>query len=583
MANLQGFSKSGYDAMINHYTRHQGDPDQEKYIYRLKDRDAEGKSRIKPERTFLNYAIFERRDPKQFVADAIESVTVPIKTGKKATNVMSDWVITLPKNERLEGREREFFEQSYEFMKTKVPEDLILGGWVHMDEASPHMHFAFVPLVTTQAMTNDKSRPLRDGKGKILRDKKGTVRYERVPKLDAEGNPILRRSFGQSKIFDRRAMESFHPQLEKALSDHFGFKVGIELEDEGEKLLSSLSQPEYIKAKQALEKQQEELALGEQRLEHLQEAQEREERAIEEVDGRIAAVEAGATSIGDVIGAQAESRELESRIGELESQVRYAECGVGELAEQVERARSEMDGRLADLTGLERSAKRCADEKLAVDRETSRVEKACSILSRALNQGASAVAQAFTRLIRTNDLRQSTWTPEQKAAAAAKRDQAIAELKPRTAKNKLDAAIAQVEYKIEKLKTAIRFGFAPKKGRLEDLWEKKSDLESQTPEAIATNRNYLAERRIISLCANIHECRGPRKEQIKAELAEIANNETFGPRVRSTAKSRIAWIDAGAPAGAPAGGGNGNPATRRHTGAQQGGEARGRSIGGDAR
>lgn len=582
MANLQGFSKSGYDAMINHYTRHQGDPDQEKYIYRLKDKDAQGKSRIHPERTFLNYAIFERRDPKQFVADAIESVTVPIKTGKKATNVMSDWVITLPKNERLEGREREFFEQSYEFMKTKVPEDLILGGWVHMDEASPHMHFAFVPLVTTQAMTNDKSRPLRDGQGKILRDKKGTVRYERVPKLDAEGNPILRRSFGQSKIFDRKAMENFHPQLEKALSDHFGFKVGIELEDEGEKLLSSLNQPEYIKAKQALEKQKQEIAQGEQRLESLQEAQEREERAIEELDGRIGAVEAGATSLGDLVGAAAESRKLEGQIEQLENQVRWAERGVNELGEQVERARSGVVERLADIEGLKRDTRHCENEKLAVDRETSRIEKACGVLSRALDRGASAVAQAFTRLIRTNDLRQSTWTPEQKSAAAAKRDQAIAELKPRTAKNKLDAAIAQVEYKIEKLKTAIRFGFAPRKGRIEELRDQKSKLESRTPEAIATDRNYLAERRIISLCANIHECRGPRKEQIKAKLAEIAKDESLGQRVRSTAKRRIAWIDAGAPAGAPAGSSN-NPMNRNPSAMQQGGEARERSIGGDAR
>lgn len=582
MANLQGFSKSGYDAMINHYTRHQGDPDQEKYIYRLKDKDVQGKSRIHPERTFLNYAIFERRDPKQFVADAIESVTVPIKTGKKATNVMSDWVITLPKNERLEGREREFFEQSYEFMKTKVPEDLILGGWVHMDEASPHMHFAFVPLVTTQAMTNDKSRPLRDGQGKILRDKKGTVRYERVPKLDAEGNPILRRSFGQSKIFDRKAMENFHPQLEKALSDHFGFKVGIELEDEGEKLLSSLNQPEYIKAKQALEKQKQEIAQGEQRLESLQEAQEREERAIEELDGRIGAVEAGATSLGDLVGAAAESRKLEGQIEQLENQVRWAERGVNELGEQVERARSGVVERLADIEGLKRDTRHCENEKLAVDRETSRIEKACGVLSRALDRGASAVAQAFTRLIRTNDLRQSTWTPEQKSAAAAKRDQAIAELKPRTAKNKLDAAIAQVEYKIEKLKTAIRFGFAPRKGRIEELRDQKSKLESRTPEAIATDRNYLAERRIISLCANIHECRGPRKEQIKAKLAEIAKDESLGQRVRSTAKRRIAWIDAGAPAGAPAGSSN-NPMNRNPSAMQQGGEARERSIGGDAR
>ena len=467
-------------------------------------------------------------------------------------------------------------------MKTKVPEDLILGGWVHMDEASPHMHFAFVPLVTTQAMTNDKSRPLRDGQGKILRDKKGTVRYERVPKLDTEGNPILRRSFGQSKIFDRRAMENFHPQLEKALSDHFGFKVGIELEDEGDKLLSSLSQPDYIKAKQTLAKQQEEIAKGEERLEHLQEAQEREERSIEEVDGRIGAVEAGATSLGDLVGAAAESRKLEGQIEQLEGQVRWAERGIDELGERVERARAAVDDRLADTERLERSTKRCESEKLAVNRDTSRIEKACGVLSRALDRGASAVAQAFAKLIRTNDFRRSTWTPEQRAAAVAKRDKALAELKPRPAKSKLDAAIAKVEYKIERFKTAIRLGFAPKNGRLEELEKQKSELESQTPEAIAIDRNYCAERKVHILCADIHECRGPKKVEIKAKLAEIAKDESLWSGTRDVAKSRIAWIDAGAPSGSPAGGGSGNPAARGHA-AAQGGEARERSIGGDAR
>lgn len=574
MANLAGYSKSGYEAMINHYTRHQDDPEQTKWKYKNQT--------INPDRTFLNYAIQPQRTPKSFVQAAIDSVDTPVRTGKKATNVLSDWIITLPKNDLLEGREKEFFEQTFEFMKTKVPEDLIVGGYVHMDETSPHMHFAFIPLVTTQAMTNDKSRPLRDGQGKILRDKKGTVRYERVPKLDAEGNPILRRSFGQSKIFNRRAMENFHPQLEKALSDYFGFKVGIELEDEGEKLLSSLNQPEYIKAKQALEKQQQEIAQGEQRLESLQEAQEREERAIEEVDGRIAAVEAGATSLGDLVGAAAESRKLEGQIEQLEGQVRWAERGIDELGERVERARAAVDNRLADTERLERSTKRCESEKLAVDRDTSRIEKACGVLSRALDRGASAVAQAFAKLIRTNDFRQSTWTPEQRAAAVAKRDQALAKLTPRPAKNKLDAAIAKVEYKIERFKTAIRLGFAPKNGRLEALEKQKSELESQTPEAIALDRNYCAERKVHILCADIHECRGPKKVEIKAKLAEIAKDESLWSRTRDVAKSRIAWIDAGAPSGSPAGGGNGNPAARGHA-AAQGGEARERSIGGDAR
>lgn len=574
MANLAGFSSGAFGAIINHFTRHQDDPEQTKWKYKNQE--------IDPQRTWMNYAIHQIRAPKDFIQAAIDNVDVPIKTGKRATNVLSDWVITLPKNELLEGREKEFFEQTFEFMKTKVPEDLIVGGYVHMDETSPHMHFAFVPLVTTQAMTNDKSQPLRDGAGKILKDKKGTTRYKRVPKLDADGNPIMRRSFGQSKIFDRKAMETFHPQLEKALSDHFGFKVGIELEDEGERLLSSLSQPEYIKAKQTLEKQQEEIAKGEERLECLQEAQEREERAIGEIESEIRAVEISAAGAGDFIGSKAEARKLEAEIEQLGAQVRYAERGIGELGERVERARAAVDERVGDVARFERSTKRCESEKLAVDRDTSRIEKACGVLSRALDRGASAVAQAFAKLIRTNDFRRSTWTPEQRAAAVAKRDQALAELKPRPAKNKLDAAIAKVEYKIERFKTAIRLGFAPKNGRLEALEKQKSELESQTPEAIAIDRKFRAEREIQLLCADIYECRGPRKVEIKAKLAEIAKDESLGARTRAEAKSRIAWIDAGAPAGAPAGSGN-NPMNRNPSAMQQGGEARERSIGGDAR
>lgn len=574
MANLAGFSSGAFGAIINHFTRHQDDPEQTKWKYKNQE--------IDPQRTWMNYAIHQIRAPKDFIQAAIDSVDVPVKNGKKATNVLSDWVITLPKNDRLEGREKEFFEQTFEFMKTKVPEDLIVGGYVHMDETSPHMHFAFVPLVTTQAMTNDKNQPLRDGKGKILKDKKGTVRYKRVPKLDADGNPIMRRSFGQSKIFDRKAMENFHPQLEKTLSDYFGFKVGIELEDEGERLLSSLSQPQYIKAKQTLEKQQEEIAQGEERLECLQEAQEREERAIGEIESEIRAVEISAAGAGDFVRSKAEARKLEAEIEQLGAQVRYAERGIGELGERVKRTRTAVDERVGDVERLKRSTRSCENEKLAFDRDTSRIEKACEVLSRALGRGASAVAQAFTGLIRTNDFRRSTWTPEQRTAATAVLDRALAELKPRPAKNKLDAAIAQVEYKIERLKTAIRFGFAPKNGRLEELSKKKSELDSQTPEAIAMDRRFRAERRIQLLCADIYECRGPRKTEIKAKLAEIAKDESLGARTRAEAQDRIAWIDAGAPSGSPAGGSN-NPMNRNPSAMGQGGEARERSIGGDAR
>ena len=113
-----------------------------------------------------------------------EADTKPNKT----TNVISDWIVTLPQNDKLQGREREFFEQVNEFLTNKVGADNVVGSWVHNDETSPHLHFCFVPSCEQTKMTNDKSQPLRwtaaDEKrdathkaGEVKRDSKGTVRY----------------------------------------------------------------------------------------------------------------------------------------------------------------------------------------------------------------------------------------------------------------------------------------------------------------------------------------------------------------------------------------------------------------------
>lgn len=248
MANLQGYGTNSVGNMLNHYTRHAGDPEQTKYRYANQD--------IDQTRTHLNYAIFARDDPAAFVQSKIDEVDVKPKGGDKATNVISDWVITLPKNPALIGREREFFQTAYDHMLKTVPEKLIVGAWVHMDENQPHMHFCFCPIVHTAVMTNDKSRPLLDAQGQVKRDKKGTPRYERVQVRDAAGKPLYRSSFGQTKVYTRARMKKFHPDLEKAMEGHFGFKVGIELEDKGEKLLSDLKQPDYIKAKETMSRQQ---------------------------------------------------------------------------------------------------------------------------------------------------------------------------------------------------------------------------------------------------------------------------------------------------------------------------------------
>ena len=337
--------------MLNHYTRHAGDPEQTKYRYANQD--------IDQTRTHLNYAIFARDDPAAFVQSKIDAADVKPKGGDKATNVISDWVITLPKNPALIGREREFFQTAYDHLLKTVPEELIVGAWVHMDENQPHMHFCFCPVVHTAVMTNDKSRPLLDAQGQVKRDKKGTPRYERVQVRDAAGKPVYRSSFGQTKVYTRARMKKFHPDLEKAMEGHFGFKVGIELEDKGEKLLSDLKQPDYIKAKETMSRQQSEI--------RALEAKEVETR------GKLGAVTA------KVDEKQAQAAEIDRRIAEKMAELDRLDGEIGEkieLRNEVGESLQVEQRRLESLRRGTRAVARDVEELRPVAAEIGRWEAA---------------------------------------------------------------------------------------------------------------------------------------------------------------------------------------------------------------
>ncbi len=366
MANLQGYGTAAVGNMLNHYTRHGHDRDQTKYTY--------ANQTIDPARTRLNYAIFEREDPGAFVRSMVDGADVKPKGGEKATNVLSDWVVTLPKNPALEGREREFFRVAYDFLRQTVPEDLVVGAWVHMDENQPHMHFAFCPRVRTAVMTNDKSRPLRDSKGQLKRDRKGTVRYARVQKVGEDGKPIFRTSFGQSKVFDRRAMKQFHPQLEKAMERHFGFEVGIMLteEQQTEKALSNVDQKDIDRAREGIE--------GPARAEAARivaDAQARADEMLSAAELRKAELVA---AIADKEGDLAEldnylddvSREVERESDRLEC-LRQAREGVGERVERLESIAADVrsfegarGARRAEI--LDRLARKVGELRSALDR-----------------------------------------------------------------------------------------------------------------------------------------------------------------------------------------------------------------------
>ena len=115
--HLQGFTVGQIGPIINHVTRHRADPDQSRYTY--------GNESIDTSRTADNYAIAAAPDPAAFIASRVESVD---RKPRKTSNLLSSIVVTLPKNDLLEGREREFFEAVADLLSERVGLENVIGG-----------------------------------------------------------------------------------------------------------------------------------------------------------------------------------------------------------------------------------------------------------------------------------------------------------------------------------------------------------------------------------------------------------------------------------------------------------------------
>ncbi|MBO4360000.1 MAG: plasmid recombination protein, partial [Eubacteriaceae bacterium] len=70
-------------------------------------------------------------------------------TARKTLKVMGSWVVTVPKDILYEKTSLvdTFFDKVYDFMTERYGEINTVSCWVHYDEAVPHMHYNFVPVV----------------------------------------------------------------------------------------------------------------------------------------------------------------------------------------------------------------------------------------------------------------------------------------------------------------------------------------------------------------------------------------------------------------------------------------------------
>lgn len=431
-----------------------------------------------------------------------------------------------------------FFRDGLDFIQNTFGKENVFYFTVHRDETTYHAHFGFTPI--------------KDG------------------------------SLSWKKFFpNRQALTKFQDQFYENVSSKYGMERGTKREY-GQPVKRHKTVREF-KAEKVKELDRE-IAERTERLEGLQDQEDELRDQVEDLDRAIGAVEAGATELTEAFGAEKEASRIESENRDLAARAEYLERGNQRLGGRAEQLEQQVGHELDGLENRASQARSCRGQTACVEAETGRIEKVCGILSGALRRGHANLIETLTSLIRSDNLRRqdnpAEWKAEKMPLFHERADKIKVE--PR-ATGKIYSKIAKVETLLAKLRLGISMGLRPKDlGSYDLLVERRDQLESQTPEAITVERNFRAERRILSLCGDIYECRGPRKTEIKAKLAEIAKDESLGSRVRSTAKSRIAWIDAGAPAGAPAGSSN-NPMNRNPSAMQQSGEARERSIGGDAR
>ena len=160
-----------------------------------------GNQDIDTEKTRLNYNLAEDKNQLEFIKKRTSEIRC---LNRKDVNVMASWVITLPESIKTQEDQRLFFEESYNFLEKKYGKENVISSYVHLDETTPHMHFAFIPVV------RDKKR--------------GDL------KVSAK------------ECITRNDLKQFHPQLEAHMKRVFGREIGIlnEKTKEGNKAIDEL-------------------------------------------------------------------------------------------------------------------------------------------------------------------------------------------------------------------------------------------------------------------------------------------------------------------------------------------------------
>ncbi len=110
---------------------------------------------IDSERTHLNYHLIEPdKKYRELVLARIQQAGAKLR---KDSVVMQDGLVTASPEwikAKSDAEQAEYFNYAFEFVKERYGTENIISAVVHLDEATPHMHFVFVPITKDNRLSS---------------------------------------------------------------------------------------------------------------------------------------------------------------------------------------------------------------------------------------------------------------------------------------------------------------------------------------------------------------------------------------------------------------------------------------------
>lgn len=134
MAHMEKYIKTSVPTLANHFERNEN-------VQEYSNKN------IDPTRSHLNYNLAPEREMSQY--EFVKQRCSEVKClNRSDVKVMCSWVVTLPKDiEQNSAEEKKFFEETYKFLEERYGgSENVISAYVHKDEVTPHLHFAFVPV-----------------------------------------------------------------------------------------------------------------------------------------------------------------------------------------------------------------------------------------------------------------------------------------------------------------------------------------------------------------------------------------------------------------------------------------------------